>query len=148
MTDTDFCLERYTRPPGNAVNFAMEVMYAPPGTTAPAVYAAKIHWEKVKRSFDRATPASRDRGVGGAYAQEAWHKRVLLVLDYAGIGVIDKINYIAYADALCYTVCSYEWLTDRIREHDIQRHNWESRGLRPDVLDMIDSLLPWRVGLT
>lgn len=148
MTDTYFDLEKYDEVPGNAVDFNLVEFYVPPGRTAAAEYMNKTQWEKAELAFRRATPVSRDRGEAGHQVQKAWHDRVQAVLDYAGVKTIDQFNYIAYADALRYKVITYEWLTDRIREHDIQRHKWESGGLRPDVLDMIDSLIVWRVGKT
>jgi len=116
--------------------------------TKPRVYLDATHWERVCYKFSRKKREALSKGVVGSAEQEHWHERVLQVLDRMGVPRHEQFNYISYADGLYYKVMGYEWLMDRVLEHAILRRKWEMRGLRSDVLDAIDALVPWKTGKT
>jgi hypothetical protein len=116
--------------------------------TKPKIYLDATHWERVAYKFGQRKREAVCKGVLGSAAQEAWHEKVLKVLEEHGVPRQQQFHYIGYADGLKYKVMRYPWKMDRILEHAILRMKWEKRGLDPKVLDAIDALVPWNTGLT
>jgi hypothetical protein len=52
-----------------------------------------------------------------------------------------RIPYYAYSRALDKSQRTMEFMVDRIREHQILRERWETRGLDPAILDKLDAVL-------
>jgi len=63
------------------------------------------------------------------------------ILDKEGIYSDYHPFYYAYALALDKSQRTMEFMVDRIREHQILRERWETRGLEPAILDKIDDVL-------
>jgi len=70
--------------------------------------------------------------------------KVQTILEAEGILSDFHPSYYAYAYALDKSQRTLEFMVDLIREHQILRQKWETRGLDPAVLDKLDDVLIFR----
>jgi len=67
--------------------------------------------------------------------------KVKPILEVEGILSDFHPSYYAYSYALDKSQRTMKFMVDRIREHQILRHRWESKGLDPAILDKLDDVL-------
>lgn len=96
----------------------------------------------------RLTPIlRRAKQVADAKVLEAFVDRKKVFLKIRPIMDADVTNlelraaYLAYSLALDKSQRTMPYMVDRIREHDILRYRWETRGLASGILDKIDATL-------
>lgn len=73
--------------------------------------------------------------------------KVRVVLDREMIPADMRHQYMAYALALDKSQRLLVWMVDLIREHQILRDRFGRRGLQAPVLDALDQLIIYRVGV-
>lgn len=83
-----------------------------------------------------------ERGLGKQAILAELQDRVLQICCRFGVAIDPMFFYFAYAEELAFRARSYEWDTDRRREYGLVRAKWERRGLRSEVLDEIDKIVP------
>jgi len=88
--------------------------------------------------------AWRERTVSAQSQIDFMIRKVKLVLDSMGLYADLHHQYIAYAEALAKSQDELGWMVDLIREHQILRERFETRGLDPEILDAIDELVIYR----
>lgn len=119
-----------------------------PGPTwleeAMAKYKRKLDHAKLRPLLAEKIPKIVDKA---AVTQAQMHRikmKVKEVLDREGVYPDWHPFYYAYGLALDKSQRTLEFMVDLIREHQILRNRWETKGLDPGILDQIDKLLIFR----
>jgi len=107
-------------------------------------YKVKLHHVRLRRVLSIVIPKTHEKGLDAQVQVQTVINKVKPILDRLKIPLELRLSYYAYSLALDRSQREYAYMVDRIREHQILRSKWESRGLNPDVLDQIDKLLIWR----
>jgi len=106
-------------------------------------YKRKLHHVRLHGVYSALIPTILDKT---AIAQSLNHRikmKTKAVLDKEGILSDFHPSYYDYALALDKSQRTMKFMVDRIREHQILRERWETRGLDPAILDKLDKLLIW-----
>ena len=109
-------------------------------------YIDAIHEHKVKQKFAEKLQKIIERGIQENIKLDFVQDQVRAICDKFGVMLDMYIYYIAYAEEIMYKVKKLEWEVDRVREYQIIRKKWESRGLDPNVLDEIDKVVGLGLG--
>lgn len=86
-------------------------------------------------------PAVKERSYRPVTLRDWVFSVVRPILDAEGVWLDWHPAYLAYAYALDRSQRVFRFMVDRIREHEILRHRWETRGLSAPVLDALDRAL-------
>jgi len=109
-------------------------------------YLDGIHEHKVKTKFAEKLEKIIERGIQENIKLDFVQDQVREILNKHGVMLDMYIYYIAYAEEILYKVQKLEWEVDRIREYQIIRRKWESRGLNPEILNEIDKVVGLGMG--
>jgi len=109
-------------------------------------YLDGIHEHKVKTKFAEKLEKIIDKGIQENIKLDMMQDRVKEICNKFGVMPDMQIFYIAYAEEILYKVQKLEWEVDRIREYQIIRRKWESRGLDPKILNEIDKVVGLGMG--
>jgi len=107
-------------------------------------YKVKLHHVRLRRVLSGIIQKTHEKGTDAQVQTQTVINKVKPILDRLKIPLELRLSYYAYSLALDRSQREHAYMVDRIREHQILRSKWESRGLNPDVLDEIDKLLIWR----
>jgi len=104
-------------------------------------YRAKLDNVRLRKVYSALIPEITPK-ASRAQAENARLKdKVKSILDVEGVLSDFHPSYYAYAYALDKSQRTLKFMVDRIREHQILRARWESRGLDPAILDKLDAVL-------
>jgi hypothetical protein len=109
-------------------------------------YIDSIHEHKVKTKFAEKLDKIIEKGIQENIKLDFMQDQVRAICDKYGVMLDMYIYYIAYAEELMYKVQKLEWEVDRVREYQIIRRKWESRGLDPKILNEIDKVVGLGLG--
>jgi hypothetical protein len=109
-------------------------------------YLDGIHEHKVKTKFAEKLDRIIERGIQENIKLDMMQDMVRQICDRFGVMPDMQIYYIAYAEQILCRVQKLEWEVDRVREYQIVRKKWESRGLDPKILEEIDKVVGLGMG--
>jgi hypothetical protein len=104
-------------------------------------YRAETDWLKIREKWTKEQQGIKTKGVLGNARFEKMIDRVRSKLCELGVNPEFMGFYFAYAEALYKSQIQMGWMVDRIREHQILRDRWETRGLKAEILDELDKIL-------
>jgi len=107
-------------------------------------YRQKLDHVKLRPQLALLIPTLTDKTAVAQAQNHMILMKVKAVLDKEGIYADMRLSYYDYALALDYSQRTFDFMVDLIREHQILRHKWETKGLDPDILDKLDDLLIFR----
>ena len=107
-------------------------------------YRRKLHHVKLTKQIRRLEPTVHPKGAAQQGRLDSFTQKIKNVLDTIGVYADLHTSYLAYALALDKSQREMEWMVDLIREHQILRNRWETRGLLPAILDEIDDVVIYR----
>jgi hypothetical protein len=108
-------------------------------------YQVKLNHVRLRRVLDEVIPQAHEKSIDSQVQVQTVMNKVRPILDRLKMPLELRLAYYAYSLALDRSQREYAYMVDRIREHQILRSKWETRGLNPDVLDDIDRILIWRL---
>lgn len=104
-------------------------------------YKRKLNHVRLRPVFSAQVSTTVDKTKQAQAQNYHIKEKVKAILDEAGMLSDFHPQYLAYGYALDKSQRTMEFMVDRIREHQILRAKWETRGLDPDLLDKIDAVL-------
>jgi len=111
---------------------------------AMAKYKRKLHHVKLKPQLNKLIPKIREKNAVAQAHNFRIKMKVKTILEAEGIYSDFHVAYYAYSLALDKSQRTLKFMVDLIREHQILRERWQSRGLDPAILDKIDAVLIYR----
>lgn len=107
-------------------------------------YRRKLHHVKLTKQIRGLEPTVHPNAVGAQGRLDFFTQHVKTVLDRIGVYSDLHPSYLAYALALDKSQRELAYMVDLIREHQILRNRWETRGLLASILDEIDAVVIYR----
>lgn len=111
-------------------------------------YRRKLHHVKLTkqiRELERRSPFTVHEVAAATQSRLAFNdEKIKKVIDQHGVYSDLHPSYHAYARALDKSQREMEFMVDWIREHQILRARWETRGLDSALLDKIDDVVIYR----
>jgi hypothetical protein len=104
-------------------------------------YEMKTYWVRLYTMLQPRMDEAHRRSLEGQAVSNYVIEQVKPILDQKPMVLEMRVAYYAYAQALYRSQRKFTYRVDRIREHQILRHRFESRGLDPSILDEIDKRL-------
>jgi hypothetical protein len=101
-------------------------------------YEMKTYWVRLYTMLQPRIDEAHRRSLEGQAVSNYVIEQVKPILDRRSMVLELRVAYYAYAHALYRSQRQFKFRVDRIREHQILRHRFESRGLDPSILDEID----------
>jgi len=106
-------------------------------------YKRKLNHVRLRGVFTREIDMIQSKCAVAQLQNRHIIDKVKPILQKEGILPDMTIAYYCYSLALDKSQRTLEFMVDRIREHQILRDRWESRGLDPSILDKLDTMLIW-----
>jgi len=107
-------------------------------------YRQKLDHVRLRSVYSSLIPTITHKTAVAQTQTQIIKDRVKTILDSEGVLSDFHPSYYAYSYALDKSQRTLEFMVDLIREHQILRARWETRGLDPDVLDKLDNVLIFR----
>jgi len=104
-------------------------------------YRRKLNHVRLRRVYMELIPQITPKSVKAQAENTRIKDKVKTILDTEGILSDFHPSYYAYSYALDKSQRTMKFMVDRIREHQILRDRWESKGLDPAILDKLDAVL-------
>jgi hypothetical protein len=101
-------------------------------------YEMKTDWVRLYMMLQPRMDEAHRRSLEGQAVSNYVIEQVKPILDRKPMVLELRVAYYAYAQALYRSQRQFKFRVDRIREHQILRHRFESRGLDASILDEID----------
>jgi len=111
---------------------------------AVAKYRRKLDHVKLRPQLSSLIPTILDKTSVAQAQCDRIKVKVKALLDTEGVMLDFRLGYYDYALTLDKSQRTLEFMVDLIREHQILRDKWETKGLDPLILDKIDALLIFR----
>jgi len=107
-------------------------------------YKGKLNHVRLRKVYTNLIPQITTKSVQAQAQTTGIRVKAQTILEQEGILSDFHPSYYAYAYALDKSQRTLEFMVDLIREHQILRQKWESRGLDPAILDKLDAVLIFR----
>jgi hypothetical protein len=104
-------------------------------------YERNTYWVRLYMMLQPRMEEAHRRSLEGQAVSNYVIEQVKPILDRRSMVLEMRVAYYAYAQALYRSQRRFKFRVDRIREHQILRHRFESRGLDASILDEIDKRL-------
>jgi len=104
-------------------------------------YKRKLNHVRLRPIYQALIPTITDKTAVAQAQTSMIREKVQTILEAEGVLSDFHPSYYAYSYALDKSQRTLKFMVDRIREHQILRDKWETRGLDPAILDLLDKVL-------